>query len=251
MVDTLIWGYIVAAMLGLAVFVPAAPSRVSLGGAGFMALGAMVAEFASGFTHGSIMAQVMIGAASAACAGVVVGFALRRFDDKNFALATLAFSVAMALIATNDRQMQSVIIHKVFPQHASILEGVLALAISIGICRAAAGSRFAYGAGAMAAAIVGVLIPAEVAFGTTPLIEQLCLAVGVAVIGGRRSVFGPALGALIVACVLPLLDLTGRGQMIVAGLLLIAAYVWLPDGLLGIANRVFGSLKARHADGAA
>ena len=251
MIEALIWAFILAVMLGLTAFVPATPKRVSLAGAGFMALGAMIAGSASGYAQGSLITQILIGALSAAGVGVLIGFGLRRLDDKNFALATLAFSAAMVLVASTDRQMRSDIVDRVFPQHASTLEGVLVLALCVGICKATANGWFAYGAGALAAGVVGVLIPAEVALGTTALIQQLCMAVGVAVIGGRRSAFGPALGALIAGCALPLVHIAGRGGPIVAGLLLIAAYIWLPEGLLGIAHRIYGSVRQRRADGAA
>jgi ABC-type branched-subunit amino acid transport system permease subunit len=250
-IEALVWGFILAVMLGLTAFVPTTPQRLSLGGAGFMALGAMIAGSAAGYVQGSIVTQILIGALSAAGAGVLVGFGFRRLDDRNFALATLAFSAIMVLIASTDRRMQVDILHKVFPLHVSAVEGLFVLALCLWICRAAAGNWFAYGAGALAAGVVGVLIPAEVAHGTTALIEQLCMAVGVAVIGGRRSIFGPAVGAPIAACALPLIHIAGRGGPIIAGLLLIGAYIWLPDGLLGIASRVSGSIKERRADGAA
>jgi len=250
-IEALIWSYISALALGLTAFVPAAPRRLSLAGAGFMAFGAISAGAASGFAHGSLIAQLLIGASSAAGVGVLVGLGLRRLDDKYFAVATFAFSAVVVLVASTDRQMQSGVVNKVFPHSASTFEGVIVLALCVGICRAAANSWFAFGAGALAAGAAGVLLPAEVALGTTTLIQQLCIAVGVAVIGGRRSIFGPLLGAPIAGCALPLIVIAGRGGPIVAGLLLIAAFVWLPDGLLEIAKRAYGSFDQRRADGAA
>lgn len=217
-----------------------------------MALGAIVSEAAFGFVHGSFFAQLLIGALSAAGAGVLVGFALRRLDDTSFAIATLAFSAVMmelAQITSLHLGTHRNIMHIAFAPSA--IECVLLLALCVGICKATANSWFAYGAGALAAGVAGVVLPSDVASDTTTLIVQLCMAVGVAVIGGRRSAFGPLLGGLLAGCALPLVHIAGRGGPIVTGVLLIASYIWLPEGLLGIAHRMYGSLKQRPADGAA
>lgn len=250
--NSLISSFCIVVLLGLAVFVPALPRRMSLGGAGFMAVGAAVSEAASGFVHGSIVGHVVAGALGAAVAGVLVHRVLRALDGMSFAIVTFAFSVIMTELSHNAALYLST--HRTGLNIApppSAIECVLVIALCAGICKAAANSWFAYGAGALAAGVAGAVLPSYVARESTTLIVLLCLAVSVAVIGGRRSALGPLAGALIMCCALPLVHVAGSGGPIVAGILLIAAFIWLPDGVLEIAKRAYASFNQRRADGAA
>jgi ABC-type branched-subunit amino acid transport system permease subunit len=242
-----------SALVGLSVFTPPSANRISLAGVGFMILGGTVAAIVSGPAHGVVLVLLVAAAASAAFAGMVIDAGLKNADAKTFAIATLAFSVVMALYASAHRYVPSS--HQIAApsRYSSTWEAGLVLALCVAVCYAATGSRFSFAAGAMAAGLAGAIVSTSAAqpLGTTALIELLAFAVSIAVIGGRRSAFGPPFGALLAALALPLTHIAGLWSVYLIGPLIVIALIWLPDGLFGLAQQTFDGYLRRRADGAA
>ncbi len=224
---------IALALLGLSVFSGANPGRASLAGAGFMVLGAGAARIAAAHDHGAIWITLLAAAAAAALAGAVTGEALRRFDASAFALVTLAFSLAAALVSDGGARA-----HNAAAMHVGVAPSAIVLALCVGASLLSAQSRYGFAAGAMAAGVAGVLYAysGNGGGGSVFVVEQIGLAAAVAVIGGRHSVHGPVLGTLALALIYlaarPLTDQIA----IVAGVLLVMALIVVPDGLAGLAR---------------
>jgi branched-chain amino acid transport system permease protein len=66
------------------------------------------------------------------------------------------------------------------------------------------------------------------------------------VVGGFASLAGPVIGAVVLTVIPEIFRVTGQYQMLIFGLVLIAAMLTMPDGIIGAIRR-FGAWRARLA----
>lgn len=78
-------------LLALSVYCPLATGQLSIGNAGFMALGAYTTALLTVHLHLPLLPALIIGGLAAGCIGVLVGFPALRLKGIFLAMATLAF----------------------------------------------------------------------------------------------------------------------------------------------------------------
>lgn len=95
----------------------------------------------------------------------------------------------------------------------------------------AIGAAYAGVAGALFAPLVGFIEPAS--FNVTNSLSMLLMVI----VGGQGRFFGPALGAVIVVLLPEWLRFAADWYLAVFGFMIVVMMVWLPGGLLSLADR--------------
>ncbi|MFS8664890.1 MAG: branched-chain amino acid ABC transporter permease [Limnochordales bacterium] len=90
-------------LLGLSVWVPLSAGQLSLGGAGFMSVGAYTAALLTLQAGWSMPAAILAGAAFAAALALLLGYPTLRLQGVYLAIATLAFGEMVRILALNLR----------------------------------------------------------------------------------------------------------------------------------------------------
>ena len=90
-------------LLGLSVWVPLSAGQLSLGGAGFMSLGAYTAALLSMQAGWSMPLAILAGALGAAFVAFLLGYPTLRLQGVYLAIATLAFGEMVRILALNLR----------------------------------------------------------------------------------------------------------------------------------------------------
>ena len=78
-------------LLALSVYCPMATGQLSLGNAGFMAMGAYASAILTVHLHWGLLPSLMVGGVVAGAFGVLVGFPALRLRGVFLAMATLGF----------------------------------------------------------------------------------------------------------------------------------------------------------------
>lgn len=216
-----------------------------------MATAAAAAGVMETHAHAPLWLALFVVGIGAACAGALLALAPAKADQLHFAIATLAFSLACAIVrAALPGKYWSI---SGPPQHGpAAAVAVLALCIVFSIA-ASRRIHLSFAAQAVAAALAGVLYPNAFASlgGGIAAIAASGLAVAVASIGGPRNAFGPLVGAVVLAIACAALQRLTDQLWLVAGLLLAATLVWAPGGLIGLAASSYRAFPKRGVNGAA
>lgn len=247
-------------LLGLSVYVVLSTGQLNLGSAGFMAVGAYTSALAS--IHGTpIFAALIMGVASAAVVGLLVGFPALRVKGIYLAMATFAFGVmaeslflvlpgaggARGLIAipqiipgalylwTAAAVLIVYLLHRsnFWLRVRSIHDDEFAAAMSglnpttIKVAMFSLGGALAGLAGGLYAHWFVYVEPGAFSF------EVSIFAVLYVIFGGRRSLWGAVLGATILTLLPEFARDLDQWRQAFIGIVLLAVLIMRPSGLVG------------------
>lgn len=243
--------------------------QISLGTAGFFGLGAYTAVFLSELTNFPIILNIVIGGVASAVASLFVGLICLRMRGLYFAITTLCLSEAskVTIFMLHDITLQPVgtsvpIIFngsKLYAYYFILAVGLL----SLGAQFYAAKSKLFYAFSAIridedSASMIGVnpTLYKILAFIVSSFLIGLCggfypfyrgyiepevafsvsisiLGVIMPLLGGLHTTFGPVLGAITLTLLSENLRFLLVVNQLVYGLILIAAILFMPKGIIG------------------
>lgn len=247
-------------LLGWGAWLPLATGQLSLGNAGFMAVGAYLASLLTVGLHWPLTAALVAGAAASGLLGVVVGFPALRLHGIYLALATLGFGEIVRTFFLNFeptggpmgmRGMSGATLGMVWAwvgavgvafwalrhsrlglsfdavhddEVAAELSGLDVTAVKVG----------AFGAGAALAGLGGGLYAHHFLFiepGTFNFLESITMVLFV-LLGGLGTFWGTLIGAAIFTLLPDLLRFLHDWRGAFFGALLVALLIVRPSGLL-------------------
>jgi branched-chain amino acid transport system permease protein len=237
------------ALLALSVWATLRSGRLSLAGPGFMVCGAFAASQIAPHVRESFWICAIASAVVGSLFGALLEQGVRTLAPPSYAIATLAFSLAAPLLMLAPHFTHG-------PTHPSGNVFAALICLAAGTAALAwAGDRYRFAAGAAAAGLAGALywstggalIPS--AFG----LDRVGVMVAVALIGGAGSPLAPILSAALLAWVARIAAPLTDQRIIVDGVVLLMALVYLPDGAwtpLAAAARAIARAPKRSVDGA-
>ena len=258
----LVDGIGIDSIMGLSVWIVLACGRVSLGNTGFAAIGAIVTVDLAARHDCPLVVAAAAGVASAAAAAYLLGFALARIGNAQFAIATLVFGVAITdgvVIPFGAKDRVAAI---AFTPHIYAALGLTALVLwlymrsregraasavaqderaasGVGIDPARA-RHVAFVAGGSIAGLCGCLMVLHrgsiivQSFG----FDQNVAALAAVVVGGSASVAGPLVGSVAIAISMLVVPSLSSYRAIFQSALLLVCSLALPGGLASIASDV-------------
>jgi branched-chain amino acid transport system permease protein len=258
----LVDGIGIDSMMGLSVWIVLACGRVSLGNTGFAAIGAIVTLELAARHNCPLVVAAAGGVASAAAAAYLLGLALARIGNAQFAIATLVFGVAItdgvvipygakdrvaAIAFTPHIYAALVLTALVLWLYMRSREGRAASAVAQDE-RAASGvgidpartRHVAFVAGGSIAGLCGCLMVLHrgliivQSFG----FDQNVAALAAVVVGGSASVAGPLVGSVVIAISTLVVPSLSSYRAIFQSALLLVCSLALPGGLASIASDV-------------
>jgi len=247
-------------LLGWSAWLPLATGQLSLGNAGFMAVGAYLASLLSVQQHWPLAAALVAGAMASGLLGVIVGFPALRLHGIYLALATLGFGEIVRTFFLNFeptggpmgmRGMSGTTLPMVWAWVAAAGLALMALRHSrlglsfdaihddevaaelsgLGVTVVKVG---AFGAGAALAGLGGGLYAHHILFiepSTFGFLESITMVLFV-LLGGMRTFWGTLIGALIFTILPDLLRFLHDWRGAFFGALLVALLIVRPSGLL-------------------
>lgn len=254
-------------ILGLAAWLMLVVNRFSLATGGLMSLGAYVAVLGTTRFELPFLVALAAGAAAGAVAALLLGTPVLRLEGDYFALATLAFTEVVRVVALNWDSMTGGALGIVGIPVATdlwhlgiavtLLVGALAWArwswigrvlevtrqddmaaqaIGIDVARVRLAVFVASGAvcgaaGGLAGHLSAFIGPDD--FGMSRSID----AIAYAVLGGVSGVAGPLLGAAVYTVLPEALRFSAQGREIVIALIVVAVVLFLPRGLTSVGDR--------------
>ncbi|MEY9212188.1 branched-chain amino acid ABC transporter permease [Thermobifida halotolerans] len=262
-------------LLALSIHVPLRVGVFSFAGVGSYGLGAYTAAVLT--LRYEVPAAVAIGAAVlfSALVGYLFSLLVARLSGLYLAMATIAFVLIIAVLATNGGELTGgahglygvisdlttggvVVVCAVAALLLALTErGPLRrrvdavredpeLSLSMGIAVVpmrqiafAVSGALGACAGAMNTLLRTTVSPEEVNF------HLIVLALTMVIIGGIRSWLGALIGAVIFTWLPSVLSTAGQWQDLVYGLIIILAAVFMPTGLLGLAQSGYRKLRGR------
>jgi branched-chain amino acid transport system permease protein len=237
------------ALLAMSVFATIRSGKLTLAGAGFMACGAFGASSLAPRVGASIWLCAIASALTGLLLGAVLDRVVRRLAPTSYSIATLSFSLAAPLLMLAPHLTRG-------PSHpaGNALSAIVCLAAGTAAL-AWTGERFRFATGAAAAGLAGALYWSTGgalnpnAFG----LDRVGVMVAVALIGGAGSPLAPVASAALLAGIARIAAPLTNQRMIVDGVALLVALVYLPDGAwapLAAAVRAIARLPRRSTDGA-
>ncbi len=214
-----------------------------------MACGAFVASALAPRAGVSIWLCGIASALAGLLLGALLDRIVRDLSPASYSIATLSFSLAAPLLMLAPHLTRG-------PSHpaGNVLFSIVCLAAGVAAL-AWTGERYRFAAGAAAAGLAGALYWSTGgalnpnAFG----LDRLGVMVAVALIGGAGSPLAPVLSALLLAWIARIAAPLTSQRLIVDGVVLLMALVYLPDGIwapLAAAVRAIARLQRRSTDGA-
>lgn len=236
------------ALLALSAWATLRGGRLSLAGLGFMACGACTALILGPHVGESFWLCAIASAAVAFLLGLLIDLGVQNLSPSPYAIATISFSLAAPLLALSPR-----IVHGPAHPESNAFSALVCLAAATAAL-ARAGDRQRFAAGAAAAGLAGALywstggslVPS--AFG----LDRVCVMVAVALVGGAGSPLAPSLSASLLAVVARIAAPLTDQRLIVDGVALLLALVYLPGGAwapLAAAVRAIALAPRRSNDG--
>jgi branched-chain amino acid transport system permease protein len=248
-------------LMGISLYIPMAAGQVSLGHAGFMAIGAYLCAFLASKMGLAFPLALLAGGAAAALAGLVVGFPALRIRGIYLIVLTMGFGEIVRVFFLNFEPLGAAAgmtgIKPLSTLPGLTLACVLAVLVAVQLRRSRVGRAMiavhedegaaeamgvhlvyiklmAFSVGAFIAGIAGgfyahyalYIEPAQ--FGFLRSAEAFLFVV----IGGLWSVLGPVVGAAFVTLVPEMMRFIQEWRMTFFGVMLIAAALWRPDGLI-------------------
>lgn len=259
----LIQGSITTLLLALSLQYPLRVGVFSFAGVGCYGIGAYAASVAVARHGWTTWPAVVLGAVTAAVAGLVLGLILSRLNGLYLAMATIAFDLIVVVAAGNAASITGgyMGLYGAVGQIALWHLGLIALAVVVafgisefgGMSRrieavhddpALAASmginvaRYRLTAFVISGAVAGLggALLALIRTAVTPDafdFPLVVVALTVVVVGGSRSWVGVLIGALIFTWLPDLLDFVGRWRDVVYGAFVTVTAIYLPGGVWG------------------
>jgi len=201
--------------------------RLTLAGPGFMACGAYVAFLIGQHAHGSAWLCVVAGATATALLGAVVDRCVNNLAAAQYTIATLTFALVVPAFASAAHVARGPVqpLGNVFYAIACLIAGLVTLAFARDNLRFAAGAAAAGLAGALYWSFGGAINPS--AFG----LDRVGVMVAIALIAGAGFPAAVVLSALVLAVLAKIAAPVTDQALIVDGVALIVALVYLPAGI--------------------
>ena len=250
----------------LSVYVINKSGQISVGNAGFMAVGAYTAAILSSVYGATIPAAVLCGGVMAGIAGVLVGVPVLRLRGTYLVIATISFtamirSLAQIMTITGGAQgfrgIQKISIGCIFAFTVLVIVLLYLFErtrMGLSVCavaaqEAAAGAAgvhvkavkiSAFAAGACIAGISGgcyahwaqYIEPSDF---STMVSTMMVLPV---ILGGRHRIMGAVIGAMIFTLLPELLRFAYTWRMVIYGCIVIVTVIMRPDGLIGTRRHI-------------
>jgi branched-chain amino acid transport system permease protein len=236
-------------LLALSLWATLRSGRQSLAGPGFMACGAFTASLVAPHVGASLWLCAIASGLVSLLLGVLVERSVRGLTPTSYVIATLSFGIAAPILMLAPHLARG-------PSHpaGNVLTAIVCLAAGTAALTWAS-DRFRFAAGAAAAGLAGVLywssggalVPS--AFG----VDRLGMMVAVALVGGAGSPLAPLLSAVLLAWITRLAEPLTDQRVIVDGVVLLLALVYLPGGAwapIAAAARALTRASKGSADGA-
>lgn len=263
-------------LLALSVQLPMRTGVFSFAGVGAYGLGSYFAAILVLQYAMDALTAIAIATVAAGIIGLLLGVVLQKLDGLYLAMATMAFCLVIGVLVINGGELTggSTGLFGVLSDFTSVQLYVIAiiglvlvaitergrigrridavredpeLAASMGInvrryrVNVFAASAMLGGcAGAMNVLVRTTVSSMDIGF---PLIV---LALTMIIVGGTRSWKGAVIGALIFTWLRYFLEVTGNWQHIVYGVIVVAAAVWIPGGLHGVASDAWRKSQQRR-----
>lgn len=263
-------------ILGIAAYLMLIVNRFSLATGGLMAVGAYVSVLATTNLGWPFALTLLLAGVVAAVVALLLGLPVLRIEGDYFALATLAFTEIIRIIALNWETVTGGALGIVgIPTetktwHLALAVIVLAAAIyairrswigrvidairldempaqAIGIDAArvrlilfVVSGAICGVAGGLAGHLNFFIGPSD--FGMTRSVD----AVVYAVLGGLNSIFGPVAGALVYTVLPEALRFSAQAREIVLSLVIILAVLFMPRGLVSLGGILRGRFRPRR-----
>lgn len=263
-------------ILGIAAYLMLIVNRFSLATGGLMAVGAYVSVLATTNLGWPFALTLLLAGVVAAVVALLLGLPVLRIEGDYFALATLAFTEIVRIIALNWETVTGGALGIVgIPTetqtwHLALAVIVLAAAIyairrswigrvidairldempaqAIGIDAArvrlilfVVSGAICGVAGGLAGHLNFFIGPSD--FGMTRSVD----AVVYAVLGGLNSIFGPIAGALVYTVLPEALRFSAQAREIVLSLVIILAVLFMPRGLVSLGGILRGRFRPRR-----
>ena len=255
--------------------------QFTLGHAAFMAIGAYVSAVATANFNLPFGIAIVLGAASAALAGIMIGIPTLRLKGDYLAIATLGFGEIVRILILNNDYVGGASGFNDIPQNTNwtwlFLMTAAAIILIKNLINSKAGRAcisiredevaaeamginttfykvLAFGIGAFFAGIAGALYSGYFyflkpdAFGFMKSIDILVIVV----FGGMGSVEGSILGAVVLSIISLVLQSIPELRMVIYSVILFVIMVYRPQGLMGNYKLKFlrkGGLKNVSAQG--
>ncbi|MDB5604626.1 MAG: amino acid/amide transporter rane protein 2, family, amino acid/amide transporter [Bradyrhizobium sp.] len=257
---------------------------VSVGHAGFVALGAYVAAFCINHLTDNVVVALIASALTAGSAGLIIGLPTLRLNSLYIAMVTFGFGQAINLIAVNWIEVTGgpnglqVNVPSLFGQELSntalYLTTVVLCAVSIWVARSTSRSRLgrsflAIKESEIAAQSMGIGIARykTIAFGMSAVLGGVAgalyalasgyvnpdafvfqisvLLVTMCVAGGLGTVAGPIVGAIILTILPEFLRPFAEYKELFSGLILLAFLVLMPRGIVPLVDAGVAAIRLR------
>ena len=248
-------------LLALSLYIPMVAGQISLGHAGFMAIGAYVCVLLASKSAVAFPLALLGGGAAAALAGLVVGFPALRIRGIYLIILTMGFGEIVRIFFLNFEPTGGPSgmsgIKPLTTLGGLLLACALAVLVAVQLRRSRVGRAMiavhedegaaesmgvnlvhiklmSFVIGAFVAGVAGgfyahhalFIEPAQ--FGFLRSAEMFLFVV----LGGYTSVLGPVVGAAFVTVLPEMLRFVQEWRMTFFGVLLVAAAVWRPEGLI-------------------
>jgi branched-chain amino acid transport system permease protein len=272
----LIQSTFISLLLALSIQVPLRAGVFSFAGIGSYAIGAYAAAILTIRLQVAPILAIGAGMLIAAAAGYLLALLVARLAGLYLGMATIAFALFLAVVATNGGELTGgatglfgaistlTTTHVVLVTVVVILllaaseRGVMGrridavredpqLAVSLGIDVNRVRRRVFVVSGALGACAGGMnsLLRTTVSPETIGF-HLVVTALTMIIVGGTLSWAGAAIGAVIFTWLPSVLQFAGEWQLVVYGVLVAAAAVYVPNGLLGLLQSGWRRLRTRH-----
>lgn len=248
-------------LFGLSLYIPMAAGQISLGHAGFMAIGAYVCAMLASKTGVWFPLALIAGGAAAAIAGLVVGFPALRIRGIYLIILTMGFGEIVRVFFLNFEPTGGASGLPGLKPYTTltgvVIACVLAILLAVQLRRSRVGRAMlavhedegaaeamgvhltyiklmAFAVGAFIAGVAGgfyahyALFIESSQFGFLRSAEAFLFVV----LGGFSTVLGPVVGAAFVTLLPEFMRFVQDWRMTFFGMLLVAAALWRPDGLI-------------------
>ncbi|SDC72459.1 branched-chain amino acid transport system permease protein [Geodermatophilus telluris] len=264
----------ISLLLALSIQVPLRAGVFSFAGVGSYAIGAYTAAILTIRAQLAPVLAIGAGVVLAAVVGYLLALLVARLSGLYLGMATISFALFLGVLATNGGELTGGATGLFGAISTLTTTHVVAISVVV-VLLLAASERGAYGrrvdavredphlavslgidvtrvrrrvfvvsgalgacAGGMNALLRTTVSPETVGF------HLVVTALTMIIVGGALSWAGAAIGAVIFTWLPSVLQVVGDWQLVVYGVLVAAAAVWVPGGLLGLAQDGWRRLRA-------
>lgn len=262
-------------LLALSIQVPLRAGVFSFAGVGSYAIGAYTAAILTIRAQLAPVLAIGAGVVLAAVVGYLLALLVARLSGLYLGMATISFALFLGVLATNGGELTGGAtglfgaISTLTTTHVVVISVLVVvalaasergaygrrvdavredphLAVSLGIDVTRVRRRVFVVSGALGACAGGMnsLLRTTVSPETVGF-HLVVTALTMIIVGGALSWAGAAIGAVIFTWLPSVLQFVGDWQLVVYGVIVAAAAVWVPGGLLGLAQDGWRRLRAR------